>query len=182
MSERQPITIYVTADERDCIDAAARNHELSRSGFVRRVALYRAGWCGYSGPMFASFRDADDLQRWQLADMLYEAARTLEEGSRTLLALYAKREPPAEALLSTVAAFARVITRGKGGLVHERLGTDPGLGRRLEMQGRALTEAHGLVGKQVAAAAAAIRKAMEDEHGKHQESTKKKRAGRGPKK
>lgn len=179
MPERQPITIYVTPDERQCIDAAAANHQLSRSAFVRKVALYRAGWCGYSGPMFSSFRDAAELQRWQLADLLYEAARTLEEGARTLLALYDKGEQPTDTLLSTVAAFARVITRGKGHLVYERLGTDPGLARRLEMQGRVLTELHALVGKQVAAAAAEVRSAMEIDHGKQQEPKKKR--GRSPK-
>jgi hypothetical protein len=107
---RRPVSVYLTADERDCVTAAAAANKQPRAAWLRRVALYRAGWQGYSGPMFSSDADQQRLELHQIGDALHEALRTLRELATTVLALYARELRPGAPLLRMLQSYSRLIS------------------------------------------------------------------------
>lgn len=153
---RRPIQVYLTPDERECLDRGAKASGLPRGTFLRRVALYRAGWQGYSGPLFER-SGADDLRRLELhqvGDGLHEVLRTLRELGTTIVALYDRGASPGQSLLRLALAHARMLCT---------LGDELGLLRHfddtleivfeLEKLGSLLAPHHGIAGKQIEEAA-----------------------------
>lgn len=107
---RRARPVYLTDDETVCLDRAAKTMGLKRGPFLRAVALYRAGWQGYSGPLFDLGADVTELQRHQAGDVLHETLRTLRELVTTCTYLYNRqRRSPDPQLLRMVVAYSKVV-------------------------------------------------------------------------
>lgn len=107
---RRAAPVYLTAAERDCLDRAADAQGTSRGAFMRRCSLYRAGWSGYSGPLFDLGADVSELQRHQAADVLHETLRTLRELATSCSYLYnLQRRAPEPYLLRMIVKYCGII-------------------------------------------------------------------------
>lgn len=106
---RRAVAIYLTPDERECIDAARGS--MPRGPFMRASTLFRAGWQGYSGPMFDRTQ-ADIAQRVELAqvaDILHETVRTLDEAAATACALTKEGDGPGPMLCALIVKLCALI-------------------------------------------------------------------------
>lgn len=108
---RRAAPVYLTDGERDCLDRAAAAQDTSRGAFMRRCSLYRAGWSGYSGPLFdLGAADVSELQRHQAADVLHETLRTLRELATSCSYLYnLQRRAPEPYLLRMIVKYCGIV-------------------------------------------------------------------------
>lgn len=162
----------MTDDERECLDRAAVRLGQARGPFARSAALYRAGWQGYSGPLFGPGTDPRALERCQLGDVLHEHLRTLRELATTLSLLANEGCPPEPASYKLVVAHCRLVL-GSGELLGAvgRFADVPELTADLEALAARLAAHNGIVANQIIDTAAAVRSAIERKvsHGKAEE-------------
>lgn len=113
-SSRQPrrraAPVYLTDGERACLDRAADAQGTTRGAFMRGCSLYRAGWAGYSGPLFELGADVSELQLHQAADVLHETLRTLRELATSCSYLYnLQRRAPEAYLLRMIVKYCGIV-------------------------------------------------------------------------
>jgi len=107
---RRGVPVYLTDDERDCLDRAAVAEGTNRGAFMRRCSLYRAAWAGYSGPLFGLGADVSELQRHQAADVLHETLRTLRELATSCSYIYnLQRRAPEPYLLRMIVKYCGIV-------------------------------------------------------------------------
>lgn len=164
---RRPVSLYLTPDERQCITEAAAASKQPRAVWLRRVALYRAGWQGYSGPMFQGDADQARLELHQLGDALHEAMRTLKELGTTIMALYSRELKPGSALLRMFQGYCRLLSGSEELATLRHFNDTLELALELETMASDLQQHHRIVGDQLEQAVRATLTALT-----HQEPSK----------
>lgn len=141
----------LTDEELACIDRGAAAAGLKRGPYLRGLALYRAGWHGYSGPLFTSGTDARDVERKGTGDVLHETLRTLREHATTCAAIYNQLgERPSQDGIKLLVALAHLVTTFQAGLVELRAFPDaPQLEFDLLALAERLRPKHGIAAEQL---------------------------------
>lgn len=169
MNEQQPqrrrarrrIVVYLTADEQECIDRAATVASLGRGPYMRRAALHRAGWHGYSGPMFDRRPSVEDVEGPQQADCLRDALRQLRELAITAKWIYERDEHPSSRTHAMIVLWCRTLAQFEPALPALRRFDDAlELALDVEQLGLLIQPYHGLIGKQLLEAAGHVKRAL----------------------
>ena len=109
--KRRAVCVYLVDDELACLDRASKALGMKRGPFIRRAALFRAGWQGYSGPLFEGRCPIEPIEQAQLADVLHQALLTLREIAATISAIYnSANAKPSGDLIRMLSSQARIVT------------------------------------------------------------------------
>lgn len=158
---RRPVAVYLTDAERQCIDTARA--KAPRGPWMRRAGLFRAGWHGYSGPMFerGDQTAAARVERAQVGDVIHELIRTLDEVGATACALVASDVRPGDDLTRMIVQLCRLVGKHADALPMLRRFDDAlELGLSLEAAATRVSAVNGIAGSELAALAASIIEAI----------------------
>lgn len=162
---RRRIVVYLTPDEQECIDRAAAVARLGRGPYMRRAALHRAGWHGYSGPMFDKRPAVAEVEEPQQADCLRDALRQLRELAITAQWIYERGDNPSARTHAMLVFWCKALAQFHPALPALRRFDDAlELALDVEQLGFAIQPHHGLVGKQLLEAAARVKRALATKH------------------